>query len=116
MTSRRWSTAKLLKPLGNPHANSIKFFATADILEQMKDRTWLVRVSSAPFTSIGRKERPPAAPGGAATSPTIILSGRRKGARQRSGQRERVTDSKGLRPLARGLGTAAVPKPTRKGG
>lgn len=39
--------AKLLKPLGNPHANSIKFFATADILEQSKDRSWLVRVSSA---------------------------------------------------------------------
>jgi hypothetical protein len=37
--------AKLLKPLGNPAANSIKFFATADILEQVKDRNWLVRVS-----------------------------------------------------------------------
>ena len=39
-------TAKLLKPLGNPAANSIKFFATADLLEQMKDRNWLVRVST----------------------------------------------------------------------
>jgi hypothetical protein len=38
--------AKLLKPLGNPAANSIKFFATADVLESMKDRNWLVRVSS----------------------------------------------------------------------
>jgi hypothetical protein len=38
--------ARLLKPLGNPAANSIKFFATADILEQVKDRNWLVRVSS----------------------------------------------------------------------
>jgi hypothetical protein len=38
--------AKLLKPLGNPAANSIKFFATADLLEQMKDRNWLVRVST----------------------------------------------------------------------
>ena len=38
--------AKLLKPLGNPAPNSIKFFATADVLEQMKDRNWLVRVSS----------------------------------------------------------------------
>jgi hypothetical protein len=37
---------RLLKPLGNPQANSIKFFATADILEQVKDRNWLVRVSS----------------------------------------------------------------------
>ena len=39
--------ARLLKPLGNPAANSIKFFATADLLEQVKDRTWLVRVSNA---------------------------------------------------------------------
>ena len=38
--------AKLIKPLGNPAANGIKFFATADILELTKDRNWLVRVSS----------------------------------------------------------------------
>ena len=38
--------AKLLKPLGNPPANGIKFFATADLLEAVKDRNWLVRVSS----------------------------------------------------------------------
>jgi len=38
--------AKLLKPLGNPPANGIKFFATADLLEATQDRNWLVRVSS----------------------------------------------------------------------
>ena len=38
--------AKLLKPLGNPPPNGIKFFATADLLEAIKDRTWLVRVSA----------------------------------------------------------------------
>ena len=38
--------AKLLKPLGNPPANGIKYFATADLLEQIKDRNWLVRVSA----------------------------------------------------------------------
>ena len=38
--------ANLLKPLGNPPANGIKFFATADLLEQIKDRNWLVRVSA----------------------------------------------------------------------
>ncbi|MEI6196652.1 MAG: hypothetical protein WCS42_20230 [Verrucomicrobiota bacterium] len=38
--------AKLLKPLGNPAANSIKFFCTADVLELSKDRNWLVRVST----------------------------------------------------------------------
>jgi len=40
-------TARLLKPLGNPVANSTKFFATADLLEQIKDRNWLVRVTNA---------------------------------------------------------------------
>lgn len=39
--------AKLLKPLGNPAPNSVKFFATADVLEHIKDRNWLVRVTSA---------------------------------------------------------------------
>ena len=38
--------AKLIKPLGNPPANGIKFFATADVLESSKDRNWLVRVSA----------------------------------------------------------------------
>ncbi len=38
--------ARLLKPLGNPPPNGIKFFATADILELAKDRNWLVRVST----------------------------------------------------------------------
>ena len=38
--------AKLLKPLGNPPANGIKFFATVDVLESAKDRNWLVRVSA----------------------------------------------------------------------
>ena len=38
--------AKLIKPLGNPPANGIKYFATADLLEQIKDRNWLVRVSA----------------------------------------------------------------------
>jgi hypothetical protein len=38
--------AKLIKPLGNPPANGIKFFATVDLLEAGKDRQWLVRMSS----------------------------------------------------------------------
>jgi hypothetical protein len=38
--------AKLLRPLGNPPANGIKFFATADLLEAVKDRNWLVRMSA----------------------------------------------------------------------
>jgi hypothetical protein len=39
-------SSRLLKPLGNPPPNGIKFFATADLLELVKDRNWLVRVSS----------------------------------------------------------------------
>ncbi len=38
--------ARLLKPLGNPSPHSVKFFATPEILELVKDRTWLVRVST----------------------------------------------------------------------
>ena len=38
--------ARLLKPLGNPPANGIKYFATVDLLDSIKDRNWLVRVSA----------------------------------------------------------------------
>jgi hypothetical protein len=38
--------ARLIKPLGNPAPNAIKFFATAEILEQAKDRSWLVKVTN----------------------------------------------------------------------
>lgn len=38
--------ARLLKPLGNPPPNGIKFFATADLLEQLKDRPWLTKVTN----------------------------------------------------------------------
>lgn len=39
--------ARLLKPLGNPPANSVKFFATAEILELSKDEAWLDRMTNA---------------------------------------------------------------------
>jgi hypothetical protein len=35
--------ARLLKPLGNPATNSVKYFATMDVLELTKDRTWLAK-------------------------------------------------------------------------
>src|SRR5580658_7724681 len=38
--------ARLLKPLGNPAQNGTKFFATAEILESSKDRSWLAKVTS----------------------------------------------------------------------
>jgi hypothetical protein len=38
--------ARMLKPLGNPSANGTKYFATADVLETAKDRSWLVKVTN----------------------------------------------------------------------
>ena len=48
-------SAKLIKPLGNPAANSIKYFATADLLEANKDRNWLMRVSATIYQHWQRK-------------------------------------------------------------
>jgi hypothetical protein len=39
-------SAKLLKPLGNPPQNGIKFFAATEVLELMKDRSWLAKVTN----------------------------------------------------------------------
>jgi hypothetical protein len=38
--------ARLLKPLGNPPQNSVKFFAASEVLEQAKDRTWLGKMTN----------------------------------------------------------------------
>lgn len=37
--------AKVLKPLGNPPPNSVKFFATLELLELVKDRAWLAKLT-----------------------------------------------------------------------
>ena len=39
-------SARLLKPLGIAPPNSVKDFATLDVLELMKDRTWLAKVTN----------------------------------------------------------------------
>ncbi len=39
--------ARLLKPLGNPPPNSVKYFAALEVLELAKDRTWLAKVTNA---------------------------------------------------------------------
>ena len=39
--------ARLLKPLGNPPPNSVKFFASLELLELIKDRSWLVKFTNA---------------------------------------------------------------------
>jgi hypothetical protein len=38
--------SRLLKPLGSPAPNGIKFFATADVLELGKDRSWLAKMTN----------------------------------------------------------------------
>ena len=39
--------AGLLKPLGNPPQNGVKFFATREVLELSKDDKWLHRATAA---------------------------------------------------------------------
>jgi len=39
-------SARLLKPPGNPAPNGIKFFCTTDVLEHLKDRSWLTRMTN----------------------------------------------------------------------
>ena len=40
-------SSRLLKPLGNPPPNGIKFFAAEDLMELAKDRAWLAKVTAA---------------------------------------------------------------------
>ena len=40
-------TAGLLKPLGCPAANSVKYFATSEILELAKGQRWLAKITNA---------------------------------------------------------------------
>ena len=39
--------ARLLKPLGNPQPNSVKYFSAAEVVEQANDRAWLAKVTNA---------------------------------------------------------------------
>lgn len=39
--------ARPLKPLGNPQANSVKYYATVEVLDLAKDHTWLAKVTNA---------------------------------------------------------------------
>jgi|SRR5579859_2264247 len=39
-------SARLLKPLGNPPQNGVKFFATLEVLELVKDRPWLAKMTN----------------------------------------------------------------------
>jgi hypothetical protein len=39
--------AHLLRPLGTPQPNSVKYFAASEILELSRDRAWLVKMTNA---------------------------------------------------------------------
>lgn len=47
--------ARLLKPLGNPLASAVKFFATADVLELTQDRAWLNKVTATIYAHWNRQ-------------------------------------------------------------
>lgn len=56
-------STRLLKPLGNPPPNGIKFFATVDVLDALKDRSWLARMTNSITQHWQRKnenKKPPA--------------------------------------------------------
>lgn len=38
--------ARLLKPLGNPAPNAVKFFSAAEVLELTQDRHWLAKITN----------------------------------------------------------------------
>jgi hypothetical protein len=40
-------SARLLKPLGNPPQNGIKFFAAIEVVELSRDRNWLAKATNA---------------------------------------------------------------------
>ena len=38
-------SCRLLKPLGNPPQNAVKFFSTAEVREMARDRAWLAKMT-----------------------------------------------------------------------
>lgn len=38
--------ARLLRPLGNAAPNTVKYFATAELIELMEDRVWLAKLTN----------------------------------------------------------------------
>jgi hypothetical protein len=53
--------ARLLKPLGNPAPNSLKYFSAAEVAESARDRTWLARLTNALYEHWRRsnQQKPP---------------------------------------------------------
>lgn len=50
--------AKILKPLGNPPPNAVKYFASADIEKYARDQDWLNRATKAIYAFwVGQNKR-----------------------------------------------------------
>lgn len=56
--------ARLLKPLGHPPPNSVKFFAAREVLDLAQDRAWLAKVTNALNQHWQRKNGAKRPPGG----------------------------------------------------
>jgi hypothetical protein len=39
-------SSRLLKPLGNPPANGVKYFSTRELVELVQDRSWLAKMTN----------------------------------------------------------------------
>jgi hypothetical protein len=39
-------SSRLLKPLGNPPQNGIKYFSTQEVMELVQDRSWLAKMTN----------------------------------------------------------------------
>ena len=71
--------ARLLKPLGNPLPNSVKYFATVDVMELVKDRTWLAKITNAVSQhwkqkNLHKKSRCPLAAENGSSAPIRLLA------------------------------------------
>ena len=62
-------SAKLIKPLGNPPQNGVKFFATREVLELSRDDKWLHRATSAIHLHWHSRNARKAKPQGGETAP-----------------------------------------------
>ena len=72
-------SSRLLKPLGNPPQNAIKFFATADILELLKDKSWLAKMTNTIGQHWQKKNarKTPRSTNGAANGLPVLLAAAR---------------------------------------
>jgi hypothetical protein len=50
-----WVAARLLKPLDNPQPKSVTVFASMEVLELAKERSWLAKVTNARLMANARE-------------------------------------------------------------